>query len=420
MKFDTIAVTGGFHHDEQTGSTNIPIHMSNAFQFKSADSAANLFDLTEAGYIYTRMHNPTTTVFEERVAALEGGTGAVAAASGQAAELMLFATLCNAGDEILASTRLYGGTMNLLSSTLKRFGINVKLADQRNPESWDSLITDKTKAVYAESIANPDGSIPDFEAIAAVAHKHKIPFIIDNTMATPYLFRPVEVGANVVLHSSTKYIGGNGTAMGGVVVDLGNFDWAASGRFPEFTEPDSSYHGVKFAEAFGSAALAVKMRVQILRDFGGVISPFNSFLMVTGLQTLSVRMKQHVENARKVAAFLENHPNVARVIYPELENHPDNAQAKRYFKKGAGAMVSFEVKGGYEQAKRVIESIKLCVHATNVGDARTVLTHPASTTHRQLSEEKLKAAGISKTFLRLSVGIEDVEDIIDDIAQALA
>jgi O-acetylhomoserine (thiol)-lyase len=419
FQFDTIAVAGGFHSDPATGSTNVPIHLSNAFQFKSADSAANLFNLTESGYIYTRMHNPTTTVFEERIAALEGGTGAVAASSGQFAELMVFTALCKAGDEIVASDKLYGGTANLLSNTLKRFNITVKTADQNDPSSWDRLVTDKTKVFYMESVANPDCSIPDFEGITAVARKHNIPVVVDNTMTTPYLFRPKEFGANVVIHSSTKYICGNGSAMGGVAVELGNFDWASGERFPEFNEPDASYHGIKFADTFKNSALAVKMRVQILRDFGGVISPFNSYIMLMGLQTLHLRMPRHVENAKRVAEFLKTHPNVDKVIAPELDTHPDNAKAKKYMPKGAGALVSFEVKGGYDAAQKVIERVLLCVHATNLGDARTIITHPASTTHRQLSAEKLEAAGISKSFLRLSVGIEDATDIIADLRQAL-
>ncbi len=418
-KLGTIAVTGGFRSDPVTGATNVPLYLSNAYQFKSAESAANLFDLTEPGYIYTRMHNPTTSVLEERLAMLEGGVASVATASGQFAELLAIATLCGQGDEIIASSKLYGGTFNLFNSSLRRLGINVRFADQTDPAAWRKLINDRTKAFYLESLANPDSSIPDFEVFSSIAKKHSLPVMVDNTMATPALFRPVDAGANIVLHSSTKYLGGNGTVMGGALVDLGNFDWAASGRFPGFVEPDTSYHGVEFAKTFGSAAFAVKARVQGLRDFGGTPAPFNSFMILLGIQTLHLRMPQHVANARAVAEFLSRHSMVESVGYPELPTHPDHKWAKKYFPNGAGSLLTFNIKGGYESAKRFIEGTKLCVHATNVGDARTIITHPASTTHRQMSESQLATAGITKNLIRVSAGIEDPADIIADMEQAL-
>ncbi len=417
-RFDTIAVTGGFTSDMETGATNVPIHMSNAYQFKSAENAAGLFNLTEGGYIYTRLHNPTTSVLEERIAMLENGVAAVATASGHFAELMVFASLCRSGDEIVASSRLYGGTINMMATSLKRFGITVHFADQRRPETWEALINSRTKALYMETLANPDSSIPDFEAFAKIASKHNIPLIVDNTMATPYLFRPADFGANIVVHSTTKYLCGNASAMGGVAVDIGNFDWK-KGNFPELTAPDSSYHGMVFDDAFGKAALAVYMRTKVMRDFGGCPSPFNSFLTLQGIQTLHLRMPRHVQNAEALAKFLETDSHVDAVSYPGLKSHRDHHLAQKYMPKGAGGLLSFEVKGGYDNAKKIIENIKLCVHATNVGDARTVFTHPASTTHRQASEEQLKNAGISPAMIRVSLGIEDIDDIIEDLKQAM-
>jgi O-acetylhomoserine (thiol)-lyase len=414
----TIAVTGGFLNDAATGATNPPLYLSNAYQFKSADSAANLFNLEEAGYIYTRMHNPTTTVLEERLAALEGGAGAVATATGHFAELMVFAALCAAGDEILASSRLYGGTINMLGTALKRFGITTRFADQRQPETWEALINENTKVIYLETLANPDSSIPDFEAISKIARKHRIPLVVDNTMATPWLFRPGEWGADVVVHSTTKYLCGNASVMGGVAIDIGSFDWEASGRFPQLTEPDGSYHGLSFSKAFGNQALAAYMRTKVLRDYGGTPSPFNSYITLSGIQTLHLRMPRHVENARAVADFLKSHPAVKSVSYSGMKEHKDYDLAVKYFPQGPGGLLTFEVES-YEKAKKLIESIKLCIHAVNVGDARTVLTHPASTTHRQATAEQLAAAGISPSTIRLSAGIEDVRDIIADLEQAM-
>lgn len=419
LKFATIAVTGDFFADGETGATVPPLYLTNAYQFKNADYAADLFDLKEYGHIYTRLSNPTTDILEKRIAALEGGVSAVAASSGMASELLVLSTLCRQGDEIVASSKLYGGTLNLLNVSLKKFGINTVFVDQSDISAWENAITDKTKAFYVETLTNPDSSVPDFDAIAAIAEKNGIPFIVDNTMATPYLFRPVEHGANIVVHSTTKYLSGSGSVMGGIAVDLGNFDWEKSGRFPDFTEPDESYHGVSFTKSFGKSALAVRMRTTILRDFGGVISPFNSYITMLGLQTLHLRMQAHVENAVKIAEFLKNHKNVKDVKYAGFQDHPDYLLARKYLKKGAGSLLTFKVAGGYEKAKSFIESLKLCVHATNVGDSRTVITHPASTTHRQATSEQLIKAGISKDMIRVSVGIEDADDIIDDLRQAL-
>ncbi|MDR2869528.1 MAG: O-acetylhomoserine aminocarboxypropyltransferase/cysteine synthase [Deferribacteraceae bacterium] len=419
MRFNTIAVTGGFSFDPETGATNPPLHLSNAYQFKSAEHAANLFDLTEAGHIYTRLHNPTTDVLEARLAELEGGTAAVATASGHAAEMMLFLELCGAGDEIVASNRLYGGTMNIFAATLPKYGIRTSFADQNDPAAWEALVTDKTKLFYMECLANPDSGIPDFDGIIAVAKKHGIVVVIDNTFATPYLFRPIDVGANLVVHSTTKYLCGNGTVMGGAVVDLGNFDWAAHAkRYPDFSTPDASYHGVVFAETFKDTALATRLRLKALRDMGATPSPFNSYLTLMGIQTLPLRMARHVENAYRVALWLSTHPKVKSVSYPGVLGHAQHELAKKYFPKGPGGLFTFEAQD-YDTAKRVIESVKLCLHAANLGDTRTILTHPASTTHRQSSPEKLGTMGISREMVRVSVGIEDADDIIEDLAQAL-
>ena len=414
----TIAVTGGFQNDSETGATNPPLCLSNAYQFKNAEHAADLFNLETAGYIYTRMHNPTTTVLEDRLTALENGAGTVATSTGHFAELMVFSALCATGDEIIASSRLYGGTVNMLATALARFGITTRFADQRKPESWEALINDKTKVLYMEALANPDSSIPDFEKFAELAKKHKVVLVVDSTITTPWLFRPGEVGANVVIHSTTKYICGNASVMGGAAVDIGNFDWEASGRYPQLTEADSSYHGLSFSKAFGSAALAVYMRTKVLRDFGGTPSPFNSLMILNGLQTLHLRMPRHVENAGIIASTLKEHKNVKSVSYPGLSEHIDHALALKYFKRGPGGLLTIEAES-YEKAKKLIESVKLCIHAVNVGDARTVLTHPASTTHRQATEAQLAAAGITPATVRISAGIEDVRDILEDITQGL-
>ncbi len=414
---ETLLVHGTYKPDH-TGATNPPIYMSNAYEFESAQYAADLFSLKAGGYIYSRLHNPTTTTFEETIAAMDEGTAAVATSSGHFAVFMTILTLAQIGDEIIASNKLYGGTLNLFKHTFKRFGITVKFANQDDISSFEALVTDKTKGIFIESITNPSADIIDFEAIADVAKRHKIPLIVDNTCATPYLFKPKDIGADVVVYSSTKYIGGHGTALGGVVVDLGTFDWTC-GRFPDFTEPDPSYHGVVAAEAFGNMALAIKMRVNSMRDLGGTPSPYNSSMFIHGLQTLHVRMDRHVKNAYELAKFLESHDKVAWVNYSGLETSPYNALVKKYLPKGAGSLFSFGLKGGREAGRKFIDNIEVCVHAANLGDVKTIVTHPASTTHSQLTAEALQQSGIGEDMVRVSVGIESIEDLKADFDKAL-
>ena len=419
LSVDTIAVHGTYKPDA-TGATNPPLYLSNAYKYEDTQHAADLFDLKRVGYIYTRLHNPTTSVLEETVAALEGGVAAVATSSGHFAEVMLLTCLASNGDEIIASDCLYGGTINMFSTTFKKFGINVKFARQDDISSFEALITDKTKAIYIEALANPASDIPDFDAISNVAKKYGLPLIVDSTCATPYLFRAKDHGAAAVIHSCTKFLGGHGNVMGGIAVDLGTFDWAASGRFPNFTEPDESYHGVVYAKDFGPMALAVKMRAGAMRDMGGTPSPYNSMALLQGIQTLHLRMARHVENAQKLARWLQTNPKVAWVNYGGLPGNKNYDLAKKYFKKGPGAMLTFGVKGGLEQGRSFIEKARLAIHAANLGDVKTIITHPASTTHRQLSPEQRLKAGVPDDLIRVSVGIEDIDDIINDFAQALA
>ncbi len=414
---ETLLVHGTYVPDA-TGATNPPIYMSNAYEFESAQHAADLFSLKAGGYIYSRLHNPTTTVFEETIAAMDEGTAAVATSSGHFAVFMTILTLAQIGDEFIASNKLYGGTLNLFKHTFKRFGITVKFADQDNVSTFEDLVTDKTKAIFIESITNPSADIADFEAISAIAKRHKIPLIVDNTCATPYLFKPKHFGADVVIYSSTKYLGGHGVALGGVVVDLGTFDWA-SGRFPDFTTPDPSYHGIVAAEAFGNMALAIKMRVNSMRDLGGTPSPYNSSMFIHGMQTLHVRMDRHVQNTYELAKFLENHDKVAWVKYSGLESSEYNPLIKKYFPKGAGALLSFGVKGGLEAGRKFIENVEVSIHAANLGDAKTIVTHPASTTHSQLTKEALDQSGITQDMIRVAVGIESIEDLKADFDKAL-
>jgi O-acetylhomoserine (thiol)-lyase len=416
---ETLAVHAGHTPDELTGSRAVPIFQTTAYQFRDTEHAANLFDLKEAGYIYTRLNNPTVAVLEDRITQLEGGVGAVATSAGHFAEFMVITSLAEAGDEIVTTNKLYGGTNNLFFNTFKKFGITFVSADQNDPSSFERAITDKTKAIYLESISNPLNEIADFEAITAIAKKHKVPVIVDNTYPTPYLFRPKEIGADIVVHSLTKFLGGHGNSVGGIAVDLGTFDWAGSGRFPGFTEPDPSYHGVKYAETFGNQALAVKMRVQILRDIGGCLSPFNAFLQLQGIETLHLRMERHTENALKLAEYLEAHDKVDWVCYPGLKGDKNYDKAQKYFKKGVGAMISFGVKGDLDAGKRVINSLELATHLVNLGDTKTLVAHPASTTHRQLSKEQQEEAGITDSLIRISVGIESIDDIIKDFENAL-
>lgn len=418
-RFETLSVHGGLSPDPVTGARAVPIYQNNAYQFKNTEHAANLFALAEPGYIYTRIHNPTTTVFEDRVALLEGGVGALAVASGMAAITLAILNIAEAGDEIVSASTLYGGTYNLFAVTLPKYGIDVKFVDPKDPENFRAAITEKTKAVFAETIGNPSLTILDIEKVAKIAHEAGVPLIIDNTFATPYLCRPIEHGADIVVHSATKWLLGNGTTTGGIIVDGGTFDWN-SPKFPGFTTPDDSYHGLVYAEAIGAAAYIVKARVQLLRDLGPALSPQNAFQFVLGLETLHVRMKEHVANTEKVVEYLSNHPAVEWVSYPGHPSHPDYQLAQKYLPKGAGSMVVFGIKGGKQAGATLINSIKIWAHVANVGDAKSLIIHPASTTHQQLDAEGLKAAGVSEDLIRLSIGIENVDDLIEDLEDAIA
>jgi O-acetylhomoserine (thiol)-lyase len=417
VHLETIAVAYGFDIDG-TGATNPPLYLSNAYQFKDAQYAKDLFELKQSGYIYTRLNNPTNSVLEERLNALEEGAGALVTASGHSAEFMTICALASAGDEIISSNALYGGTFNMFSHSLRRLGISVKFADVSKPADFEKTVTDKTKAVFVESISNPGCEIPDFDAISAICKKHKLPFIVDNTCTTPYLFKPKYHGADIIIHSTTKFLNGQASAMGGAVIDCGTFDWA-SGRFPSFCEADPSYHGVIYAKDFPQNAFIVKLRTQVLRDIGACQSPFNSYLTLQGLQTLHVRVDRHLENTSKLVSWLQNNPKISWVKYPTVEGNKFKAEAEKYFKKGCGSLFCFGVKGGFESGKKLIENIKLCLHATNLGDVRTILTHPASTTHSQLNAREKAASGITDDLIRISVGIENIEDIINDLEQAL-
>ena len=418
-KLATKTLHAGHEPDPTTNSRAVPIYQTSSYVFNSSEHAANLFSLSEMGNIYTRLMNPTTDVLEKRLAELDGGVGALVVASGTAAINLAILNLAKAGDNIVSAQYLYGGTYNMFNYTLKRMGINVKFVDSSNPENIAQAIDENTKAVFAETIGNPKNNVDDFEAIARVAHDNGLPFIVDNTVATPFLFRPIEHGADIVCYSLTKFIGGHGTSIGGAVVDSGKFDWS-SGRFDEYTTPDPSYHGLVYHEALGELAYILKMRVTLLRDMGPCISPFNSFQFLQGLETLHVRMPRHCENALKVAKFLENHPSVEWVNYPGLESHPDYERAKRYLPEGQGAILGFGIKGGREAGAKFIDSVKLCSHLANIGDAKTLVIHPASTTHQQLSDEEQIASGVSPDYIRISVGLEDIQDITDDLDQALA
>jgi O-acetylhomoserine (thiol)-lyase len=418
LGFDTLQVHAGQAPDPTTGSRAVPIYQTTSYVFKDTEHAANLFALKEFGNIYTRIMNPTQDVFEQRIATLEGGVGALAVASGSAAITYAILNIAGTGDEIVASSTLYGGTYNLFNTTFPKMGITVKFVDSSDPENFRKAITEKTKAVYAETIGNPKIDVLDIEAVAKVAHDNNLPLIVDNTFGTPYLNRPFEFGADIVVHSATKFIGGHGTSIGGVIVDSGKFNWA-NGKFPELTEPDPSYNGVRYVEALGPLAYIIKARVQLLRDTGACISPFNSFLLLQGLETLSLRMRKHVDNALEVAKFLEAHPNVSWVNYPGLESSPSYQGAKKYFPKGAGAILTFGIKGGLEAGKKFIDSLQLFSLLANVGDAKSLVIHPASTTHQQLNPEQQITTGVTADLVRLSIGIEDVEDLIADLDQAL-
>ncbi|MCL6604505.1 MAG: homocysteine synthase [Paenibacillus sp.] len=420
LSFETLAVHAGQEIDPTTFARAVPLYQTTSYGFRDTEHAANLFGLKEFGNIYTRLMNPTTDVFEQRIAALEGGAGALATASGMAAISFSILNIAGAGDEIVSAASLYGGTYNLFSTTLPKLGIKVHFVDSDNPENFRSAINDKTKAIFAETIGNPQGNILDLEAVAAIAHEHGIPLIVDNTFPSPYLLRPIEHGADIVVHSATKFIGGHGTSIGGVIVDAGKFDWKASGRFPGLTEPDPSYHGVVYTEAVGPIAYIIKARVQLLRDLGAAISPFNSWMLLQGLETLHLRMERHSGNALKVAAYLEAHDDVEWVSYSGLQSHPSYELAQKYLPKGQGAILTFGIKGGITAGRKLIESVKLFSHLANVGDSKSLIIHPASTTHQQLTDDEQISAGVSPELVRLSIGTESIDDILYDLEQAIA
>ena len=415
---ETLLLHGGQEPDPATGSRAVPIYQTTSYVFKNTEHAQNLFALAEQGNIYTRIMNPTVDVFEKRIALLEGGAAAVATASGAAAIAFSILNIAGAGDEIVASSELYGGTFNLFSTTLPRYGIQVKFVDPSDPENFREAITDKTKAVFAEIIGNPSLRVLDIEKVAAVAHDNGIPLIIDNTFASPIACQPIKWGADIVVHSATKWIGGHGTSIGGVVVDGGTFDWNSE-RFPGFTEPDRSYHGLRYATDVGNVGYAIKLRVQLLRDIGACLSPQNAFLFLQGLETLHLRIERHAENALTLAQHLQDHPAVEWVSYPGLEQHPSHEVAKKYFRKGFGSIVNFGIKGGRDAGRKVIDHVQLWSHVANVGDAKSLIIHPASTTHQQLSPEELKITGVTEELIRLSVGIESIQDIIHDLDHAI-
>ncbi|MGH9606496.1 MAG: homocysteine synthase [Terracidiphilus sp.] len=424
QQFATLVVHAGQSPDPDTGARAVPIYQTTSFVFQDADHAGRLFALKEFGNIYTRIMNPTTDVFEKRVAAIEGGAAGLATASGQAAETLTMVTLASAGDEIISTTSLYGGTYNLFHYTLPRLGITVRFVDSDDFDGLRAAINEKTRAVYAETLGNPKLDVVDIERMAAIAHEHKLPLIIDNTSTSAALVRPIEWGADIVVNSATKFLGGHGNSIGGVIVDAGKFDWAASGRFREFTEPDPSYHGLSYTEAFGPLAFILKARVQGLRDTGAALSPFNAFLILQGIETLHLRMERHSENALAVARHLAEHPGVEWVNYPGLESSPYYARAKKYLPGGQGALVTFGIKsgsegGGYAAGKKLIDTLELFSLLANIGDAKSLVIHPASTTHQQLSAEEQAAAGVTPEMVRLSVGIEDIRDILADLDQAI-
>ncbi|MBX4146099.1 homocysteine synthase [Paenibacillus lautus] len=420
FSIETLAVHAGQELDPTTLSRAVPLYQTTSYGFKDSEHAANLFALKEFGNIYTRIMNPTTDVFEKRIAALEGGAGALATSSGQAAITFSILNIAGAGDEIVSSSSLYGGTYNLFSNTLAKLGIKVHFVDSTDPENFRKAINDKTKAVFAETIGNPQGNVLDVEAVAAIAHESGIPLIVDNTFPSPYLLRPIEYGADIVVHSATKFIGGHGTSIGGVIVDSGKFDWTANDKFPGLTQPDPSYHGVVYTEAVGPIAYIIKARVQLLRDIGASLSPFNSWLLLQGLETLHLRVERHSENALKVAQYLESHEAVEWVSYAGLPSHPSYELAKKYLPKGQGAILTFGIKGGAAAGQKVIENVKLFSHLANVGDSKSLIIHPASTTHQQLTEDEQLTAGVNPELLRLSIGTESIDDILYDLGQAIA
>ena len=420
FKFETLQLHAGQVVDATTKSRAVPIYQTTSFVFEDTQEGAELFALQKAGNIYTRITNPTTSAFEERIAALEGGVGALATASGMAALTYTILGLAHAGDHVVAASTIYGGTFNLLKETLPRYGITTTFVDIDNLEEVDAAIKDNTKLVLIETLGNPVINIPDIEKIAEIAHKHQIPLVADNTFATPYLINVFSHGVDISVHSATKFIGGHGTTIGGVIVDSGKFDWAASGKFPQLVEEDPSYHNISYTRDVGAAAFIVAARVQLLRDMGAALSPFNSFLLLQGLETLSLRVERHVQNAEKIVDFLVNHPKVEKVNYPKLPDSPYHALAEKYLPKGVGSIFTFHVKGGEAEARKVIDNLEIFSNLANVADAKSLVVHPATTTHAQLSGSDLEAAGVTKNQIRLSIGLENVDDLIEDLRLALA
>ena len=418
-RFDTRALHAGQQPDPTTGSRAVPIHQTTSYVFDSVDHAAGLFNLEVSGHIYSRISNPTVAVLEERIAALEEGVGAVCTASGQAALHLALATILESGHHVVASRNIYGGSHNMLNLTMPRFGVTATFVDPRDPQAFADAIRPETRLLFAETLGNPGIEVLDVAAVAAVAHEHGLPLAVDSTFATPYLMRPIEHGADIVIHSATKFLGGHGIAIGGVVVDGGRFDWAASGLFPTLSEPYAGYHGITFTEEFGPQAMSMRARAEGLRDFGACMSPANAFYLLQGVETLPLRMARHVENARKVIDMLDTNDAVEWIRHPEHPSHPDHELAARLYPKGAGAMLSFGVHGGRDAGRKFIEAVRLASHLANVGDAKTLVIHPGSTTHQQMSAEDLEAAGISENLIRLSVGLEDADDICADLSQAL-
>ena len=419
FKFETLQLHAGQVVDATTKSRAVPIYQTTSFVFEDTQEGADLFALQKAGNIYTRITNPTTSAFEERIAALEGGVGALATASGMAAITYTILALAHAGDHVVAASTIYGGTFNLLKETLPRYGITTTFVDIDNLEEVEAAIKDNTKLVLIETLGNPVINIPDIEKIAEIAHKHQIPLVADNTFATPYLINVFSHGVDIAVHSATKFIGGHGTTIGGVIVDSGKFDWAASGKFPQLVEEDPSYHNISYTRDVGAAAFIVAARVQLLRDMGAALSPFNSFLLLQGLETLSLRVERHVQNAEKIVDFLVNNPKVEKVNYPKLPDSPYHALAEKYLPKGVGSIFTFHVKGGEAEARKVIDNLEIFSNLANVADAKSLVVHPATTTHAQLSDSDLEAAGVTKNQIRLSIGLENVDDLIEDLRLAL-
>lgn len=420
LHFETLQLhVGQERPDPVTDARAVPIYQTTSYVFRNSAHAAARFGLQDPGNIYGRLTNPTQSVFEERVAALEGGVAALAVASGAAAIAYAFQNITRAGEHIVAAETIYGGTYNLLANTLPAYGVTATFVDPSDVANFERAVRPETRAIFIETLGNPNSNVIDIEAVAAVAHRHGIPLIVDNTFGTPYLIRPIEHGADIVVHSATKFIGGHGTSLGGVIVDSGRFDWAASGKFPQLSEPDPSYHGVRFTEAAGAAAYAVRIRAILLRDTGAALSPFNAFILLQGLETLSLRVERHVQNALKVVKYLSHHPGVVRVNHPALPDHPDHALYERYFPQGGGSIFTFEIRGGQEEAHRFIDSLEIFSLLANVADVKSLVIHPATTTHSQLSPEELAAQGITPATVRLSVGTEHVDDLIADIEQAL-